>query len=125
MIDSPNEPPRLANAAERRTWEALVDQVQADDLVVPGQRVTDHLKDHEVDFVVGLEGAGIVCLEVKGGEVWHDGDGWRQTRGGRQCTIEPVRQAREACYAAGFRRKRSPVDPGPAAVGSRGGAAQH
>ncbi|CKH18532.1 ATP-binding domain-containing protein [Mycolicibacterium smegmatis] len=99
MIDSPNEPPRLANAAERRTWEALVDQAQPDDLVVPGQRVTDHLKDHEVDFVVGLEGAGIVCLEVKGGEVWHDGDGWRQTRGGRQCAIEPVRQAREACYA--------------------------
>jgi hypothetical protein len=34
--------------------------------VVPGQRVTDHLKDHEIDFVVAIEGAGIVCLEVKG-----------------------------------------------------------
>ncbi|OBS01789.1 hypothetical protein A9W98_18370 [Mycobacterium gordonae] len=48
---------------------------------------------------MGIEGAGIVCLEVKGGEVWHDGDGWCQTRGGKQFNIEPVRQAREACYA--------------------------
>lgn len=91
--------PRLANRAERRVYQALVDQLQPNDLVVAGQRVTDHLKDHEADFVVAIEGAGIVCLEVKGGEVWHDGDGWRQKRGGRDHPIEPVRQAREACYA--------------------------
>ena len=99
MTITPTETPRLANAAERRTWQALVDQLEPNDLVVPGQRVTDHLKDHEVDFVVGIEGAGIVCLEVKGGDVWHDGDSWHQMRGGRDCKIEPVRQAREACYA--------------------------
>ena len=46
-----------------------------------------------------IENAGIVCVEVKGGEVWHDGEGWRQIRGGREHKIEPVRQAREACYA--------------------------
>jgi hypothetical protein len=95
---TPDEHPRL-KSSERSTYQALVDQLEPNDLVVPGQRVTDHLKDHEVDFVVAIEGAGIVCIEVKGGEVWHDGDGWRQIRGGRQYTIEPVRQAREACYA--------------------------
>ena len=99
MSIAPVETPRLANRAERRVYQALVDQLQPDDLVVAGQRVTDHLKDHEVDFVVAIEGAGIVCLEVKGGEVWHDGHGWRQKRGGRDHAIEPVRQAREACYA--------------------------
>ncbi|MCV7421399.1 NERD domain-containing protein [Mycobacterium yunnanensis] len=96
------ETPRLANGAERKVWQALVEQLEPDDLLVPGQRVTDHLKDHEVDFVVAIEGAGIVCLEVKGGEVWHDGTGWWQKRGGKNGTdkeIEPVRQAREACYA--------------------------
>jgi hypothetical protein len=98
MSITPNERPRL-NASERSTYQALIDQLEPNDLVVPGQRVTDHLKDHEVDFVVAIEGAGIVCLEVKGGEVWHDGEGWRQFRGGRECKIEPVRQAREACYA--------------------------
>ncbi|MCK0173852.1 NERD domain-containing protein [Mycolicibacterium sp. F2034L] len=98
MSISPDEHPRL-NASERSTYRALIDQLEPNDLVVPGQRVTDHLKDHEVDFVVAIEGAGIVCVEVKGGEVWHDGAGWRQIRGGREFAIEPVRQAREACYA--------------------------
>lgn len=91
--------PRLLNGAERCVYHTLTDQLQPNDLVIPNQRVTDHLKDHEVDFVVGIEGAGIVCLEVKGGEVWHDGDGWRQIRAGKQRDIEPIRQAREACYA--------------------------
>jgi RecA/RadA recombinase len=95
----PTETPRLANRAERRVYQALIEQLQPNDLVIPGQRVTDHLKDHEVDFVVAIEGAGIVCLEVKGGEVWHDGSGWCQIRGGKHVKIEPVRQAREACYA--------------------------
>ena len=93
------ETPRLANGAERRVYQLLVDQLQPNDLVIPGQRVTDHLKDHEVDFVVAIEGAGIVCLEVKGGEVWHDGETWRQKRRGHEHKIDPVRQAREACYA--------------------------
>lgn len=91
--------PRLANGAERRVWEALIDQLDPDDRVIVGQRVTDHLKDHEVDFVVAIAGAGIVCLEVKGGQVWHDGQHWWQSRGTRDFTIDPVRQAREACYA--------------------------
>jgi hypothetical protein len=90
---------RLANRAERRGYQTLTEQLQPNDLLIPGQRVTDHLKDHEIDFVVAIEGAGIVCLEVKGGEVWHDGNGWCPLRGGKHVHIEPVRQAREACYA--------------------------
>jgi hypothetical protein len=90
--------PRLANEAERKVYRALREQLHPDSLVIPGQRVTDHLKDHEVDFVVAIEGAGIVCLEVKGGDVWHDGDTWWQRRG-HDHKIDPVRQAREACYA--------------------------
>lgn len=93
------EHPRFASASERHVYQALIDQLQDGDVVVAGQRVTDHLKDHEIDFVVAIEGAGIICIEVKGGEVWHNGSGWRQLRGGREYRIEPVRQAREACYA--------------------------
>lgn len=93
------ENPRFASSSERHVYQALIEQLQDGDVVVAGQRVTDHLKDHEVDFVVAIEGAGIICIEVKGGEVWHDGSGWRQMRGGKKCRIEPVRQAREACYA--------------------------
>ncbi len=99
MTSPPEETPRLANEAERKVYRTLQEQLQANDLVIPSQRVTDHLKDHEVDFVVAIEGAGIVCLEVKGGDVWHDGDTWWQRRRGDDHKIDPVRQARDACYA--------------------------
>ena len=63
--------PRLANDTERRVWRALTEQLGEGDLVIASQRVTDHLKDHEIDFLVAIEGAGIVCVEVKGGEITH------------------------------------------------------
>jgi len=55
--------------------------------------VTDHQKDHEIDFVVATEGGGIVCLEVEGRHIWHDGTGWfqQQRKGSRD---EPVVQER-------------------------------
>jgi hypothetical protein len=93
--------PRLANDAERRVFALLCEQLGENDVVIAGQRVTDHRKDHEIDFVVALAGAGIVCLEVKGGSVWHDGDSWRQEsrRNGHVKKIEPVQQVRQARYA--------------------------
>ena len=94
------ERPRLANDTERRVLTLLQEQLADDDLVVAGQRVTDHQKDHEIDFVVAIRGAGIVCLEVKGGQITHDGNQWVQTsRSGHVKTIEPVQQVRQARYA--------------------------
>ena len=91
---------RLATATERKVWTALTEQLGDTDLVIAGQRVTDHLKDHEIDFVVAIEGAGIVCIEVKGGEVTHTGRDWLQhLRTGQVKIIEPVRQVRQARYA--------------------------
>ncbi|WLP93089.1 NERD domain-containing protein/DEAD/DEAH box helicase [Gordonia sp. NB41Y] len=92
--------PRFAAGAERSVFTRLAEQMLADDLLICGQRVTDHTKDHEADFVVAIAGAGIVCIEVKGGEVWHDGAGWLQDRPGQGAKrIDPVAQARDACYA--------------------------
>ncbi|MCX6489114.1 MAG: NERD domain-containing protein [Mycobacterium sp.] len=92
--------PRLATATERRVWAALSEQLGDGDLVIASQRVTDHLKDHEIDFVVAIEGAGIVCVEVKGGEVTHNGQAWLQRlHSGQIKTIDPVRQVRQARYA--------------------------
>ncbi len=54
MTITHEETPRLANGAERKVYQALIDQLQPNDRVIAGQRVTDHLKDHEVDFVVEL-----------------------------------------------------------------------
>lgn len=94
------ENPRLANDSERRVWEILCSQLGEGDLLIAGKRVTDHLKDHEIDFVVAIEGAGIFCIEVKGGEVWHNGTAWQQrSRSGHLKTIDPVKQVRQARYA--------------------------
>ncbi len=94
------DPPRFASPAEQQVWALLRDQLLDDDLVIAGQRITDHDKEHEVDLVVAIDGAGIACLEVKGGEVWHDGDSWLQARAGQPPKrIDPVEQARAACYA--------------------------
>ena len=89
MTITPDETPRLANAAERKVYQALLEQLQPNDRVIPGQRVTDHLKDHEVDFVVAIEGAGIVCIEVKGGE-----SGTTARRGGRSVAVTSTRSTR-------------------------------
>ena len=92
--------PRLANDTERRVLALLGAQLGERDVIICSQRVTDHVKDHEIDFVVALEGAGIVCLEVKGGEVTHSGTEWRQcSRGGHDKKIDPVVQVRQARYA--------------------------
>ncbi len=94
------ERPTLANETERRVLALLQEQLGEDDLIVAGQRVTDHLKDHELDFVVAIRGAGIVCLEVKGGGISHTGKEWLQSsRNGHVKTIDPVQQVRQARYA--------------------------
>ena len=93
------ENPRFINNWEEKVWRALDEQLGPDDLIVVGQRVTDHTKDHEIDFVVAIEGAGVICVEVKGGNVWHDGNTWRQSTADGPKAINPVEQARGGCYA--------------------------
>lgn len=89
------EQPRFVNSAEQTVWERLRAQCGSGDLLVAGQRVTDHTKDFEIDVIAVLEGAGIVTIEIKGGQVTHDGQSWRQQHG----RIDPVNQVRDAKYA--------------------------
>lgn len=63
------EEPNFTSAGERAVWHKLRGQLAPGDLLVANQRVTAHDKDHEVDLVVAREGGGVVCVEVKGGEV--------------------------------------------------------
>lgn len=91
----PEEHPRLVNGAERVVWDALRAQCGFDDLIVAGQRITDHAKDFEIDVVLALADGGVVSIEVKGGEITHDGSGWRTP----SRRIDPVNQVRDAKYA--------------------------
>lgn len=93
------ELPRFAHPTEELVWRALIDQLGPNDLVVANQRVTDHDKDHEIDFVVAIEGYGVVCVEVKGGEVWCEDGIWYQRQRGAATVIDPVGQVRGGMYA--------------------------
>src|SRR3546814_21082711 len=90
------EDPRFVNGAEREVFEALRDGLGDDDVVIANLRLTDEKKDHEADLVVLMPDIGIAVLEVKGGSVWFDDDGWKQTRGGREVRIDTVEQTGRA-----------------------------
>ncbi len=89
-----------ASEAERLVAQLLTDGLGDDVRTWSNLRVTNRAKDHEIDFVVAIPGAGVVCLEVKGGQVTYDGMHWRQTgRNGKSKRIDPVGQARNGKYA--------------------------
>ena len=93
------ESPAFTTHSEQRVWELLREQLPSEAVVVANLRITDRKKDHELDLVVLVPGAGAVVLEVKGGQVWHDGEQWWQKRQRDEVVIDPVRQAREGRYA--------------------------
>ncbi|MGA9749384.1 MAG: nuclease-related domain-containing protein, partial [Nocardioides sp.] len=92
------EQPTFSTPSESKVWELLRSQLGDDDVLISGQRISAHDKDHEIDICVAFADAGIVVVEVKGGQVWYD-DGWWIDRRGRHDRIDPVTQARDAQYA--------------------------
>lgn len=89
------------NPAERLVWDELQRQLGSDALLLPNLRVTSDTKDHEIDILVALPGAGVIVLEVKGGAVSTDERGrWWQTSGQSRNAIDPVNQALQAKHAA-------------------------
>lgn len=90
--------PDFTTPAERLVWRAVKSKLRPEDALLANLRLTDERGDHELDLVVGLADAGIAVIEVKGGHVAHDGEGWIQT-GAANKRIDPVRQAREGKYA--------------------------
>ena len=87
------------SAAETRVLELLGRAKHRSDLLWHNGRVTDNRKDAEIDVLLGLPGAGFVVVEVKGGQLTHDGQRWRQrSTNGEVHDVDPVRQARDAKY---------------------------
>lgn len=100
--------PAFATESERQVWELLRTQLGGDALIVANLRVTDRKKDHELDLLVVIPGAGAIVVEVKGGNVWHDGQTWCQRRRGEVAAIYPVDQARDGRYAVRSYVERDP-----------------
>ena len=89
--------PSFAHASEREVWQALKAGLGDSDVLLANVRFTDAAGDHEADLIVGIDGAGVVVIETKGGSVSHDGHVWSQ-HGGASRTIDPVAQAMRAKY---------------------------
>jgi hypothetical protein len=53
-------PPTFTTDSERRVWQHLHAQLGDEDLLLANVRLTDRRQDHELDFVVGLVGYGVV-----------------------------------------------------------------
>jgi len=94
------ESPTFTTDSERVVWEHLKDQLGPADLLAANLRLTDRHKDHELDFVVGLAGHGLVVLEVKGSVVRCEPNGsWTIPWNSSRKAIDPVGQARKGIYA--------------------------
>jgi hypothetical protein len=87
--------------AESEVVARLTTGLRPGDRIWTNLRVTDDRKDAELDVVLALPDAGFVVLEVKGGQVTHDGERWTQASangGGFRRRIDPVDQVRTAKY---------------------------
>lgn len=93
------EQPTFVTASERQVWERLREGLPGDCVLLANVRLTDEEKDHEVDLLVLIPEAGFVVLEVKGGSVWREPDGWRIRRGEVVERCDPVTQARDGKHA--------------------------
>lgn len=91
--------PTFTTPSEGDVYRRLVRQLGDDCLVLANVRISDQVKDHEIDVLVLMPGSGVVAVEVKGGHVWHDGSSWLIDRGAGAEAIHPVDQARDATYA--------------------------
>lgn len=91
--------PVYGHPTEEKVVDLLREQLSDDDLIVVGQRVSTDLKEHEVDILVAMPGAGIVAIEVKAGQITVEDGCWIQGSGSRRVAIDPVTQCREGLYA--------------------------
>ncbi len=108
------EEPTFANTSEREVWQRLKASLGDDDVLLANLRLTDEAKDHEADIIVLMPDIGAIVLEIKGGSVWHNAEGWFGKRSTGETRLWPVDQARDCKHAV-----RQYVEANPA-WGSRG-----
>ncbi|QAY62791.1 NERD nuclease [Xylanimonas allomyrinae] len=87
------------SGAERLVWEALREQLPDDAALFHGVRIQDDADEREIDLLVAWPGFGIAVIEVKGGLITRDGDGWWQADAQGRHRIDPVGQAQRARHA--------------------------
>jgi hypothetical protein len=83
--------------AERAVWEALRDQLPDDAALFHSVALLEGEREQEIDLLVAWPGLGLAAIEVKGGHVTRDGDGWHQeSRGSKRKIGSPCCRRRTA-----------------------------
>lgn len=103
------EAPQFQAASEQTVWEALMEQLPAEVTVIAGQRITDHAREVEMDFLVLWPNRGIIALEVKGGTVSVQDGEWYQSDSSARRRLDktPIEQIRLAKHElSGFLKPR-------------------
>lgn len=85
-----------ATRAERRVWEDLRDQLPDDAALFHHVPLQLGSREGEIDLLVAWPGVGLAVIEVKGGRVVRDADGWWQGPADTAHRIDPVRQVQDA-----------------------------
>lgn len=82
--------------AERTVWEALRDQLPDEAALFHSVGLLENDREQELDLLVAWPGVGLAVIEVKGGHVTRDAQGWHQESKGVRRTIgSPVVQAQD------------------------------
>jgi hypothetical protein len=82
--------------AERVVWEALRDQLPDDVALFHSVGLLEGDREQELDLLVAWPGVGLAVVEVKGGHVTRDADGWHQeSKGVRRKIGSPVLQVQD------------------------------
>ena len=92
------EEPEFADdrTAERVVWQALRDQLPDDAALFHSVNLLERDREHEIDLLVAWPGVGLAAVEVKGGHVRRDAQGWTQESAGQKRKIgSPVLQAQD------------------------------
>lgn len=83
--------------AEQCTWQALRDQLPPEAALFHSVALLERDREQEIDLLVAWPGVGLAVLEVKGGHVTRDAQGWWQESAGQRRQIgSPVLQAQDA-----------------------------
>lgn len=82
--------------AERTVWEALRDQLPDEAALFHSVGLLENDREQELDLLIAWPGVGLAVIEVKGGHVTRDAEGWhQQSRGVRRQIGSPVVQAQD------------------------------
>lgn len=106
----PNQP-IFADPSEKVVWQALVEQLPDDAVIVCNFKILEAQQEHEMDLIVLWSEVGVAVIEVKGGDITPNADATftqRDAKGSRE--IDPMAQATKNMYELGrFIEKRSSI----------------